>query len=219
MLGARRTSKQPGLPEVPLAQQTWLPTQLAPPLQLHCPPTHCSPWRQLWPQAPQLLKLELVSTQPTPQQVWPVAQATGPHRQVGVPPAVVEPQVSPVPHLWPQLPQLLGSLLRLAQPDEQQASPALQMTPLHAQLPVEQASGVVQPWPQVPQLALSLLGSTQVLPPQQTWGKVQLVPPQAQTPVVEQVPSAQQTAVAPVQAAPPPQLQAPATQVSPGLQA
>jgi hypothetical protein len=218
--GPAETSKQPPPPSVCGPQQTWLPTQPEPPLQVQAPPTHCSPCRQLWPQAPQLLKLVLVSTQLEPQHDSVGAQGVVPQAQVGVP-LLPRMQISLAPQRAPQLPQLAGSLPRLAQPVAQQVSPVEQMMPLHLQAPPLHDSGGAHAWPQAPQSLLLLRSSAQALE-QQTSGKLQLPVPQGHVPVDEQlalVPLSQQTAVAPVQAGMLPHLQTPATHDSPGLQA
>jgi len=210
-LGSLDGSKQPAPPGEPGAQQTWLPVQLLPPLQLHWPCAQLSPILQVRLHAPQLVTL--CDTQAPPQQSWLSAHCTLPHRHW--PPE----QTSPVRQRLPHMPQLLGSFDVLAQPLAQQLSPALHTAPWHAQAPPEQASGVVHAWPHMPQLALSLRESTQV-EPQHTVGKLQVVPPHVHEPDGEQLPSAQQTAVAPVQSMPvAPQTHWPATQLLPGLHA
>ena len=132
-------------------------------------------------------------------------------------------QVSPAAQVMPQPPQLFGSLSVLAQPLEQQVSPAAQMVPLQAQAPLVQVSGAVQALPQAPQLALSSLVSAQVpaFGSQQTCGKVQLTPvePHGQLLPLGEQPVAPQHSVPVAQAAPPPHWQTPPEQVSPGLQA
>jgi hypothetical protein len=201
---------------VALGQQVSLLTQAAPLLQWQELPLHVSPVLQLWPQAPQLEKSPAVLMQVVPQQVWPAAHCVLPQRHL--PPE----QVSFGLQVVVQLPQWLGSFCRLAQPLLQQVSPVEQIWPLQAQAPLEQLSGVAQAWPQLPQLALSLARSLQALPPQQIAGVVQVVAPQAQVPLAEHIalaPLTQHTGEAPVQAAPLPQVQAPLTHDSPGLQA
>lgn len=202
-------SKQPAPPGEPPGQQTWLPVQLLPPLHVHEPCWHASPILQLWLQPPQFIALCVV--QVPPQHSWPGEHGVVPHKHC--PPE----QTSPARQRCPHAPQLLGSLVVLAQPDGQQLSPAAQMAPLHAQAPLAQTNGVVHVWPHVPQLPLLVRVSMQVVP-QQTSGDVQNVVPHGHCPFVEHMPFEQHSPLVP-QAAVVPHLQTPATHDSPGLQA
>jgi len=76
-----------------LVQQACVPTQAAPPPQLHRPRAHCSLAPQLMLQPPQLRLEMVVSTQVEPQQDWvPVHPSAVPH--LHTPPE----QVSLAPH-------------------------------------------------------------------------------------------------------------------------
>jgi len=168
-LGSFDGSKQPPPPGEPPGQQTWFPVQVGPPLQVQAPPWHASPILHTWLHAPQLVKLWL--TQLPPQQSCPSLHGAVPQTHWPLE------QTSPARHFLPQAPQLLGSLSVLAQPEVQHVSLAAQMVPLHAQAPSVQVSGAAQAWPQLPQFALSVLVSAQVVPPQQTVGKLHVMPP------------------------------------------
>jgi hypothetical protein len=194
-LGSVDGSKQPAPPGEPGAQQTWLPVQFAVPLHEHAPFVQVSPMRQTLAHEPQWVTPWL--TQLLPQQSCPSAHWVVPHRHW--PPE----QTSPAGHFVPQAPQLLGSLLVLAQPDAQQVSPAAQMTPLHAHAPPAQASGAPHALPHVPQLASLVFTSTHA-PLQQTSGKLQdPVVPHGHEPLVEHLPLLQQSVEGP-HAEPPP---------------
>jgi hypothetical protein len=140
--------------------------------------------------------------------------------QAPLPPHLHTPltQLSPVLQACPQLPQLLMSLLKLAQPVEQHVSPALHTTPLHAHAPAEQCSGDWHCVVQLPQWLSSLETLAHALLQHSC---VSEQGPLAQAHPLALQPVSQQTLPA-AQAAPPGalvQLHAPATQVSPGLQA
>jgi hypothetical protein len=134
--GSLDRSKQPAPPGEPDPQQTWLPTQAVPPLQLQLPPVHCSPDLQLWPQAPQLSVPW--SLHMPPQHSWVSPHICAPQTHW------LPKQVSLAGQRWPQPPQLLGSLPVLAQPPLQQVSVVAQTTPLQAQAPPAHESGDVQ---------------------------------------------------------------------------
>jgi hypothetical protein len=113
-----------------------------------------------------------------------------PLQQVCVPMQVVVPQrqmppthVEPLPHVWPQAPQLRMSLVRSAQPAlGQQVCPIEQGAPegKQPQCPPVQTVPAVQAALQPPQLCRSIIVSTQTLPqqvPEQFSGCAGQMPP------------------------------------------
>jgi hypothetical protein len=114
------------------------------------------PVGQTWPQPPQLLLLELRSTQALPQMVSPVGHWHAPL-----------PQVAPGGQTLLQAPQLLTSTAR------------------SLQTPLQQLRPVWQTWPQAPQLLMSVPVLVHA-PLQSVWPEGQLQTPLTQLRPVEQ---------------------------------
>jgi hypothetical protein len=141
---------------------------------MHFPPRQASPWLQTVLQAPQLKRSVAVSTHERPHCLSPAVQVVTQRAAW---------QSSPVAHLAPHLPQLLGSLSRLLQAPVVQRSSGLlqaQALPLHD-------SSVEQAVAQVPQWVRSRVRSMQ-LPPQLVSPPPQVVP---QTPALQTLPASQ----------------------------
>ncbi len=141
-----------------------LPLQTAPPLD---------GTGQAFPQAPQLPALDVVSTQAASHDMVP-----GGHRSRHWPPK----HVLFAPHLTPQPPQLLGSMLVAMHAEPHRVRPALQ---LKSQAPLAQtataSAGATQALPQAPQFIGSAFSSTQALPQSDVPpGQVLLQLPEAQ---------------------------------------
>lgn len=170
--------------EQPEVQQSSVPVQTGPPLQVagawHVPPLHVSPVAQTLPHAPQLFGSVLTSLQPLVQH-WVCPVQSGPPLQLagGVQAPVW--QVKDGGQTLPQALQFFGSVSMLVQPALQHCSSPVQTgPPWHeaggVQMPATHVSPVEHLKPHWLQLFGSVCRSLQPVP-QHCWLPVQVGPP------------------------------------------